>query len=120
MAHTRTRNDLVNQALANLGVLAAGQPASAEDFEAVDNMVEPMFAWLEATENITIDNIDQIPPEWFNNLAVLLADDAALMFGLPGMPPSQSEPQPVRNALDNLKLVTYGRPTYEPQKTEYF
>ena len=118
--HTRSRNDLVSQALANLGILAAGQQPNAEDFDAVDNMLDQLRAWLEETEILTIDNIDEIPPEFFNPLAVLLADDAALMFGLPGVPPSQSNPAPRQNAIDNIRLVTYARPTYERAKTEYF
>src|SRR5262245_57147256 len=120
MSHARTRNDLVNEALMNLGVLAAGQTPAAEDFEAVDGKVEALVAYLEEAEILDIDTIEEIEPEWFGPLAVLLADDAALEFGLPGVPPSQSNPQPVQAAIDKLRLVTYGRPTYEPLKTEYF
>lgn len=117
----RTRRDLVNEALVNLGILAAGQQPDAEDFEAVDGKFEPLTAWLEAAEIIDLDNtIDEIPDEWFNPLAVLLADEAALMFGLPGVPQSPSNPQPVQAAIDKLRLAIYGRPTFEPQKTEYF
>lgn len=120
MSATRTRNDLVNEALANLGILAAGQTAAAEDFEAVDGKVDALVAWLEAVDIIDIDDIDAIPPEWFGPLAVLLADEAALMFGLPGIPSSQSNPQPVQAAIDKLRLTSYGRPTYERLKQEYF
>src|SRR5262245_5350416 len=120
MSHTRTRRDLVNEALANLGILAAGQTASAEDFEAVDGKVDQLIAWLEATDVISVDNIDDILPEWFGPLSVLLADESALMFGLPGIPPSQSNPQPRQFAIDQLRLTVYGRPTYEPLKGNYF
>lgn len=120
MSLTRTRNDLVNEALANLGILAAGQNANAEDFEAVDGKVDALVAWLEAVDIIDIDDIDAIPPEWFNPLAVLLADEAALMFGLSGVPSPQGAPPAVPMAIDKLRLTTYGRPTYERLKQEYF
>ena len=48
-----------------------------------------MVAWLEATDILDIDDIDAIPPEWFSPLSVILADDAALEFGLPGVPRPQ-------------------------------
>jgi hypothetical protein len=118
---TRTRRDLVNEALVNLGILAAGQQPDAEDFEAVDNKFEPLIARLEKSDIIDLDTtVDEIPDELFAPLAVLLADDAALGFGLPGVPASQSQPAPVQFAIDRIRLVTYARPTYEPQKTEYF
>ena len=120
MSHTRTRNDLVNQAAANLGILSAGQNLNAEDFEAIDGMIDQLVAWLEAVEIIDIDNIEEIPPEWFNPLAVLLADEAALMFGLPGVPHPPGEADPTVVAIDKLRLTTYGRPTYERLKQEYF
>jgi hypothetical protein len=117
----RTRRDLVNAALVNLGILAAGQQPDAEDFEAVDDKFEPLIAWLEAAQIIDLDlTIDAIPDEWFNPLAVLLADEAALEFGLPGMPAAPNSPSPVAIAIDKLRLAIYARPTYEVQKTEYF
>jgi len=120
MAATRTRNDLVNEALMNLGILAAGQAPTAEDFDAVDGKVDAMFAYLEKAMILDIDTVDDLQPEWFGPLAVILADDSALMFGLPGIPASPSNPNPRLAAEDRLRQVTYGRPTYEPQKTEYF
>src|SRR5262249_52267543 len=115
------RRDVVNEALINLGVLAAGQQPDAEDFEAVDNKYEPLIARLEMQDILDLDNsVDEIPDEFFAPLAVLLADDSALMFGLPGVPPSQSNPQPRQAAIDQIRLITYGRPTYTTLKVEYF
>jgi hypothetical protein len=123
MIENRTRNDLVNEALMNLGVLAAGQSPDAEDFAAVDGKYNALIARLETQDILDIDNsiaAGEIPAELFAPLAVLLADDSALEFGLPGVPPSQSNPQPVAAAIDQIRLITYGRPTYQPQRTEYF
>jgi hypothetical protein len=117
----RTRNDLVNEALMNLGVLAAGQSPDAEDFAAVNGKVDALYARLEHQDIIDLDNsVDEIPSEIFNQLAVILADDAALEFGLAGVPPSQSNPNPVAAAIDSIRRVTYARPTYQPLRTEWF
>jgi len=121
MLAKRTRRDLVTEALINLGVLAAGQQPDAEDFAAVDGKYDALIARLELQSILDLDTtIDEIPSEFFAPLAVLLADDAALAFGLPGVPPSQSNPQPRQAAIDQIRLVTYARPTYTPLQTEYF
>jgi hypothetical protein len=121
MTTYRTRNDLVNEALMNLGLLAAGQSPAAEDFAAVNGKVEALYERLESQDIIDLDNtVDEIPSNIFNQLAVILADDAALMFGLPGIPASPSNPQPLATAIDSIRRVTYARPTYVPQKSEWF
>lgn len=119
----KTRQDLVKQALADLGILAAGQNPSAEDFDAVNGYVTPLVAWLESTEIYDFDDIDEhgVPDDVFRWIALILADDAAIEFGLPGVPPKPGDPTPPRQkAIDNIRLVTYGRPTYQAQRTEYF
>ena len=116
----KTRNDLVNQALSNLGVLAAGQNPSPEDFQAVDDHVDQVVESLNARDVIYIPDSDDIPPEWFGPLTVVLADDAASEFGLPGMPASPSNPNPVQSAEDSLRLMTRGKPTGEVLEIDYF
>jgi hypothetical protein len=118
----RTRQDWVNEALMDLGIVAAGQTADAEDFDAVDGKVDGLVAWLEAGPNpiLNFDDPSVIPDEWFNDLAVLLADRACYMFGLAGLPVAQNNPNPVQKAIDNLRFVTYSGPTFEPLKAEYF
>lgn len=111
---TKTRADLVNQALANLGILAAGQTADTEDYDAVDGHVDQMFASLEARDVATIDNEDEIPAEWFQSLATLLADDAAAEFGAP------SNPAIVMMAENTLREINRGKPTYQPLRADYF
>ena len=110
----KTRSDLVNQALANLGVLAAGQTPSAEDFQAVDNHVDQTVESLNARDVLYIADPDDIPPEWFQPLAVCLADDAAPEFGQP------MNPQAVMMAEDKLRLIVRGKPTGEVLETDYY
>lgn len=117
---TKTRNDLVLQALANLGVLAAGQTPATEDFDTVDEHVDQVIASLDERGIITVDDVEAIPASWFGPLAVILADDAAPEFGLPGMPPSASSRDPVANAADLLRQMVRGKPTGEPMRGDYF
>lgn len=117
---TKTRTDLINQALAQLGVLAAGQTADAEDYAAVNEHVDPLVATLDALGVVTVDDTDAIPIEWFLSLAALLADRAADHFGLVGLPSSPSSPNPAAAALQELCDIVYARPTFEPQRGEYF
>ena len=120
MPTTKTRNELVLQALANLGALPAGQTPSAEDFESVDGHVDQTIEALEADEVVTVDNVDAIPTEWFQPLSVILADDAAMEFGLPGVPPSPGNPNPVETAIATLRTRVRGRPTGQPLRIDYF
>lgn len=114
MALTKTRADLVNQALSNLGVLGAGQTASTEDYDSVDSHVDQTFASLEARDIATIDNEDEIPAEWFQALSSILADDAAAEFG------TASNPALVLQAETTLRQINRGKPTYAPLRVDYF
>lgn len=116
---TKTRIDLVNQALSNLGLLAAGQVASAEDFDAMDAYVDPVIAELANRDLVTVDDDDAIPAEWFLSIATLLADKASNDFGLPGVPAAPGK-DPVLAAETTLREIIYARPTGERQRTEYF
>jgi len=122
MTATRTRRDLVTHALGDLGILAAGQDPEAEDFDTVDEHVEPTIAMLTARDLPgipDIDDIDEIPLEVFLPLAILLADQAASHFGLVGVPAPPGV-DPVLEAETRLREVGYTRPTYEPLRTEWF
>lgn len=116
---TKTQTDLVNQALSNLGLLAAGQVASAEDFDAMSKYVDPLIAELENRDLVTVDDPDEIPAEWFLSIATLLADAAANDFGLPGVPAAPGK-DPVLAAETKLREIVYSRPTGAPQRSEYF
>lgn len=117
---TKTRTDLINQALADLGVLAAGQTPDAEDNDAVDKYIDPLIAELASRDLPQVDDSDAIPLEWFLPLAILLASEAATEFGMSGLPTSEANPDPVATAERRLREVAYARPTGEPQRTEYF
>ena len=117
---TKSRNDLVYQALANLGVLAAGQTPSREDYDTVDGHIDQALASLDARDILTVDDDNAIPAEWFSALSVIIADDASMEFGLAGVPASSSSKDPVGDAENDLRLMVRGKPTGEVQRTEYY
>ena len=117
---TKTRNDLLQQALGELGILAPGQTPAAEDTAAIDDHVDGLIASLSRRNIITVDDVEAIPEEWFLALATLLADRAATSFGMPGMMASPGAQNPVAAAEAELREIEYARPTFEPLRTHYF
>ena len=78
----RTRDQLVDEALTNLFADGgAGQAPDAESQATVDRKVDGLFAELRARNVCNVVNDEQIPVEWFNPLAELLATECATAFG---------------------------------------
>lgn len=122
----RTQNDLVTQALKNLGVLSAGNAADPEDFNYVQENVDPMIRTLASLDICYIGDPDTIPGELFLPLADVLADLCSSKFGSTpddrgslnqkgmGMPPGTGAGAMI------LRQINRGRPTYEPLRTQSF
>jgi hypothetical protein len=118
----RTSSDLVLETLANLGVLAAGQTVAPEDFSYVETRLDSIFRKLSALEIIYTADPNNIPGEWFIDLASIVAGECAQKFGAGpefvqmglGVPPGAGP------AALSLKIMTRGRPTGEPLRTESF
>lgn len=110
---SKTRRDVVSQALANLGVLAAGQSPSAEDFTTVDGHVDSVKDALRQRDIVDID-FSNLPDGYFMPLAALVADSAANEFGLP------SNPARVLGAETAFRQMTYNRPSRLPLQVDYF
>src|SRR6185295_16879817 len=78
----RTRDDLIDEALTNLFADGgAGQAPDAESQAIVDRKVDGLFAELRTRDICNVVNDQQIPAEWFNPLAELLANECATAFG---------------------------------------
>lgn len=127
----RTINDLVNETLANLGVLAAGQPTDPEDYNYVFEKVDAIFRKLAQLEICYIPDPSNIPGAWFADLADILAGECAVKFGATpqdlvslltkglGGPPSPVQLGAGSAAL-SLKQQLRLRATYEPLRALYF
>jgi hypothetical protein len=90
---TKTRRQLIDQALYNLHVLEIGQSPSSEDVAKVDNLVDATIAELNGKEIIYIDDVGDagpsggaIDPAVFLALADYLAWKAGPSFALASDP----------------------------------
>ena len=118
----RTSSDLVLEALANLGVLAAGQTVAPEDFNFISSRLDAIFRKLAALEIVYVPDSQNIPGEWFVDLAAIVAGECASKFGAGpelvvsglGAPPGSGV------AALSLKIMMRGRPTGEPLRVVCF
>jgi hypothetical protein len=120
----RTSTDLVTEALANLGVLAAGQPIDVEDFSWIQEKLDSIFRKLAGLEICYVPDPGNIPGAWFSDLADIVAGECASKFGLvdpeftakvnKGLGGAGPVPIGAGTAAMSLKIMSRGRPTYEP------
>lgn len=76
-----TRTDLIDEVLDLLGVTQVGQDPAAEDVEKVDQMIAPVFASLAARRIIYVQDHEAIDEEYFNPLAIIIANHVGPKFG---------------------------------------
>lgn len=101
----KTRRQLCDQAVGNLGVLATGQTPEPEDIDKIDGFIDPMLATLAAREIIYIAEPEEIELAVFLPLADCLANAAAVGFGLGGDPKLFALAQIAEGVLEEI-----GRP----------
>lgn len=106
MALTKTRAELIQAALEEIKVLAAGQSPSAEDSDKVERALEPLLAELSAREIVYVADSNEIPMAVFGPLSRRLGAEVAGAFGAAG--PS------IEDEEWRLSRITAARPTYEP------
>ena len=109
-----SREQLVNRALIELGVVGAGQTAAAEDYAVINDAVEPVMSDL-ATRDIWVwGDPDEYEEDAFDHLGVLLANARARAFG--------SAPSEEVRLLAERRLRAL-KPTFlsgQSQTTEYY
>jgi hypothetical protein len=122
----RTSSDLVIEALANLRVLSAGNPIDPEDFNWVNEKLDSIYRKLGGLEICYVPDPNNIPGAWFSDLADIVAGECASKFGLVGQEfidkvnkglggaPGTNVEVGAGAAAKSLKIITRGRPTYEP------
>ncbi len=126
----RSSSDLVLEALANLGVLAAGEPVDPEDFSWVNEKLDAIFRKIGGLEICYVPDPDNIPGTWFSDLADIVAGECASKFGLVGQEYTDKVNKGLGGAAGveigagtaakSLKIITRGRPTYEILRTQSF
>lgn len=79
----KTRDQLIERALKSIGALQPGEAPSAEDYDTVDDLIDPLLAQLAQDEIVNIQDPDQIDLAVYLPLARLLANAAGPDFGSP-------------------------------------
>jgi hypothetical protein len=78
---TKTRRELVDRALTELGRRYGGEAGSSEDYDEVDALVDPLIEQMAADRVVYVDDVDNIEAAFFLPVARLLAAVAAPTFG---------------------------------------
>lgn len=116
MATTRTRSDLVFEAFTILVSPSAGQQPSAEDLAFIDELLNNVLATLRGREIVYVADANAIQDEWFLPLAAILADACVAKFG--GNDADVMKLAAGREKAErDLRVMSRGRPTYEPLRT---
>lgn len=126
----RSSSDLVTEALANLGVLSAGQPVDPEDFNWVNEKLDSIYRKLAGLEVCYVPDPNNIPGSWFSDLADIVAGECASKFGLvgqefmdkvnKGLGGAGNVEIGAGTAAKSLKIMSRGKPTYEPLRIMNF
>ena len=107
---SKTREQLINQSLLNLGVIAEGQSISTEDMNKMDGIVDPAIAQLSALDVYYVSDPGalgpsggEIPDEAFLSIAKYIANEACSAFNLPA---DQKMQAMAVDAVDKLRIIT--------------
>lgn len=114
MSLTKTRDELIQQALLSIGAILPGEAPAPEDYEVVDNLIDPMVAQLESESVYALQNADAIEMEAFLPIARILANTAGPHFGAAINDDAKKRDEAI------LRKVGSTRPTYEALRTDYF
>jgi hypothetical protein len=79
----KSRQDLIAAALKLLNVLGAGQDPEAEDAVEVDNLIDGKIRELNQRDIIFFTNTQQFEDAYLDPLSVIIANQAAPLFGQP-------------------------------------
>lgn len=79
---SKTRADLVSRALKFLGKLRAGQAPEAEDYQSVDDEIDPLLENLKFRNIVYVPDPDDIDDAIFQPLARRLAGECAADFAV--------------------------------------
>jgi hypothetical protein len=126
----RTYTDLIDSALARMGVLAPGQPVDVEDFNNVQVELDSIFRKLAGLEIVFVSDPNNIPSVWFSDLVDIVAGECATKFnstpddymrlinkGLGGV---QGVDVGYGAAAKSLRAIMRSRPTGQPLQIDYF
>lgn len=83
-AGTKTRDDLISNVLVNLGVLGEDQTASAAAKASVTAAIDPVVAQLSAEITVDIPDTNAVPNVYFLQVGIIIAEAMKEQFGIVG------------------------------------
>ena len=116
---TRTQNDLVIKILEKLKIVPEGQAPETDDIARVESNLQSVINELAAREIVYVPDLTAIPDQWFMSLAKICAYEMRDEFGLMGETLAEVK-MANEEAIQNLRVMVRGRPTYEPLRTVSF
>lgn len=114
MRITKTRSELIREAADKLNIVGTGQALEADYAQKFDNNYDPLMAQLSADGICEVVNDQEIPSEWFDSLAGLLANMTASAGG------KSFDPAIKQFYEMTLRRLTSAGPTYLVGEAEYF
>lgn len=111
---TKTRAQLIERAGIDLGLVQPGEALSSEDYNTLDNLVDPLIDQLNADTVIYVQDADAIDVGIFLPLASVLANYAGPSFGSP------INDAALMRDTGTLRRITSTKPLYTPIVSEYF
>jgi hypothetical protein len=113
----KTREELVERALADLGALPVGQTRNDEEYESVDALVLPVTESLSARDIYYVSDLEAIQDEAFIALGRCLAWAAAPEFGLHQDAALAALGE---QAERHLKIIQSEHPTYKTLEVMFY
>ncbi len=108
----KTKDEIVLAALRHLTVIAADEPAQAEDLSYAGDVYDGLYAQMFFTQGLDVGEEDDIPDEQFLSFRDLLASEIAPYYSKVG--PSRSK------AVMDLRQTVIDAPIESTVKVDYF
>lgn len=116
----KTQAQLFTRALTKVGAVGSGETASSEDVAIAQIVIGPLLDELAALQVLYIPigsdtSVEEIPNEYFEGLATLLAADIGPDFGMAVVGDAARQ-----DLMKPLRRIAAQRPTYETLQATYF
>jgi hypothetical protein len=111
---SKTRDELILEAAIRLNIVGTGQELEVEYADRIDANFDPLMMQLAADGVCNVVNDQDIPVQWFDGLAGLLANVSAAVAGK-GFDPGIKQYYEMQ-----LRRLTGGGPSYAVLESEYF
>jgi hypothetical protein len=113
MSDTKTADDLVYEVASLLGKGVVGETLGSVEYQTIDGKIDGVLARIRKI--IYIGDRDEIPIEYYDNIASLVAQFAGAKF-------ANANPNfdAIKGLESDLRYLVAADPSYQVQKTVYY